>query len=352
MRVNGQAQGGRVRGGIVGGNRRRAPARPASWYEIRNATARRADSGPSYAEVYLYDEIGLWGVTAGMFVDELRSLDVDELDLHINSPGGDLFDGIAIYEALQSHPAAVCVYVDSLAASIASVIAMAGDHVVMGRMAQLMIHDAWGGCIGNAADMRQMADELDRFSNTIASAYREKSQAGTVGQWRKAMLAETWYDANEAVAAGLADEVASRPASDADADVAARLERSWNLGDYGYRYEGREAAPSPSGAQPGTAAPAATADPDPDPPAEPDRGDVEHVPPIPDDLDIAALFTGALTDAASPPAIPMPGADIAALIAHEVNHRPADPAPEVRAPVPSTIDPAAFATALKEGLQA
>jgi ATP-dependent protease ClpP protease subunit len=176
------------------------------WYRITNAVG----GGP--AQIHIYDEIGYWGITAADFVRELSSLNASAIDLHINSPGGEIFDGIAIMNALRSHPAAVTTYVDSLAASIASVIAMAGERIVMAPHSQLMIHDGSGLCLGNAADMRETAELLDRQSDNIAAVYAAKA-GGSVEEWRARMTAETWYTAAEAVEAGLADEIASSQAS-------------------------------------------------------------------------------------------------------------------------------------------
>lgn len=189
------------------------------WYRIRN-------QGAGVAEVYIYDEIGWFGVTAADFVRDLQGIDAEAIDLHMNTPGGDVFDGLAILEALRSHKAHVTVYVDSLAASIGSVIAMAGDRIVMARNATLMIHDGHGLAIGNAADMREMADLLDRCSDNIASVYAGRA-GGTVEDWRAAMRATTWYTADEAVAAGLADEVKA-PNSSRSAPAA-----TWDLSIFG-----------------------------------------------------------------------------------------------------------------------
>lgn len=177
-------------------------ARP--WYVIRNALG--ALSEP--AEVMVYDSIGYGGVTAADFAADLENITASQINLRINSPGGEVFDGIAIYEALRRHRAQVTTYVDSLAASIASVIAMAGDRRVIARNATMMIHDASGLCIGPAADMRELAGLLDRCSDNIADVYAQRAQSGTVASWRKAMKAETWYSADEAVTAGLATEKA------------------------------------------------------------------------------------------------------------------------------------------------
>lgn len=172
------------------------------WYQI---TA-RADAPH---EITIYDEIGDWGVTAGQFVNDLAGLRGDEITLRLNSAGGEVFGGIAIYNALRNHPAKVTTYVDGLAASIASVIAMAGDHVEMSPNSTLMIHDAQSAAAGDAADLRQMAELLDKTSNNIASIYAEKT-GGQASDWRELMQATTWYDAGEAVDAGLADAVTRR----------------------------------------------------------------------------------------------------------------------------------------------
>ncbi|MCI0687234.1 MAG: Clp protease ClpP [Sporichthyaceae bacterium] len=193
--------------------RARTRAGSKDWYRIANSA-----DGDS-AEVYIYDEIGYWGTTAADFIDQLRELDVARIDLHLNTPGGEVFDGVAIYNALVDHQAEVTVYVDALAASIGSVIAMSGDRVVMGRSSQLMIHDAWGMAIGNAADMREMADLLDKISDSVASVYVDRA-GGKLSDWRDLMLAETWFTGDEAVEAGLADEVKTKrnAASDEDAE--------------------------------------------------------------------------------------------------------------------------------------
>lgn len=199
------------------------------WYRIENA----ADTAGA-ATVHVYDEIGYFGVSAQDFVKDLQAITADRMDVHINSPGGEVFDGIAIMQALKSHKAHVTVIVDSLAASIASVIAMAGDRVVMARNATMMIHDGHGLAIGNAADMREMADLLDKVSDNIASVYAERA-GGDVADWRERMRAETWYSADEAVAAGLADEV--MPAPDKTPTD------TWDLSIF--NYSGRDKAPAP-----------------------------------------------------------------------------------------------------------
>jgi ATP-dependent protease ClpP protease subunit len=174
------------------------------------------------ARIDLMDEIGFWGVTAQDFVDELLAIDASVIELHVNSPGGDVFDGVAIMNALADHPATVNVIVDGLAASAVSFIAMAGDTVKMNRGSQMMIHDALGLCVGNAAEMDAMSALLSRVSDMIADIYATRG-GETTEHWRDLMRAETWYSATEAVEAGLADVAvsgakAAEPDEDADED--------------------------------------------------------------------------------------------------------------------------------------
>ena len=203
---------------------------PRSWYRIENASK-------DEAEIWIYDTIGGWGVWASEFVDELRQIDATRITLHLNSPGGDVFDGIAIANSLIEHPATVTVKVDALAASIASVIALAGDRVIMGRAAQMMIHNASALCWGEASDLRAMADLLDKITGVIAQVYADRTGTPVKG-WREAMDAETWYTAEEAVEAGLADEVAAVPAKVAAKARAAAAR--WDLA--GIQDTGRVAA--------------------------------------------------------------------------------------------------------------
>jgi ATP-dependent protease ClpP protease subunit len=128
------------------------------------------------AEIVIYDEIGAFGIPAKAFLEELKALGaVAELTVRINSSGGSVFDGVAIYNALKRHDAAITVCVDGIAASIASMIAMAGDEIVMPENAMLMLHDPSGLVMGTAADMRAMAEALDRMKAGMVAAYRGKS---------------------------------------------------------------------------------------------------------------------------------------------------------------------------------
>ena len=179
------------------------------WYEIQNADSSTKER---HAAIWVYEEIGenFWGegLTAKQFVKDLSALDVDTIDLHVNSPGGNVFDGQAIFNALRQHPAVVNSYIDGLAASIASVVALAGDHVVMASNALFMFHDPFGMAMGDAAEMRQFADVLDKIGGSIAEVYVAKT-GSEEADIRAAMSAETWLNADEAMAQGFVDEVAS-----------------------------------------------------------------------------------------------------------------------------------------------
>ncbi len=157
------------------------------------------------ADVYIFDEIGYWGTTAREFAEQVADLDVGRITLHLNSPGGDAWDGVAIANVLRRHQARVDVVVEGLAASAASLIAMAGDHITMAPSSMMMIHDAAGFAWGDADTMRESAEILDKLSDSYADAYARRA-GGDREQWRATMRAETWYTAAEAVAAGLADE--------------------------------------------------------------------------------------------------------------------------------------------------
>lgn len=182
--------------------------RARTWNTIRNL-----DAGIILAELYIYGEIGEWGITAADVVAQLASITATNLTVYLNSAGGEVFEGQAIRNKLRDHPAMVEVRVDGYAASIASIIAMAGDRIVMNRQARMMIHDASGLVIGNPGDLRMMADILDAVSDDMASVYATRA-GGTMAEWRTRMKAETWYSADGAVEVGLADEaIVDIPAS-------------------------------------------------------------------------------------------------------------------------------------------
>jgi ATP-dependent Clp protease, protease subunit len=170
------------------------------WYEFR-AQAKGA------AEIVIYDEIGAFGIPAKAFLDQLKALGpVAELTVRINSPGGSVFDGVAIYNALKRHDARVTAWIDGIAASIASMIAMAGDEVVMPENAMLVLHNPSGMVMGTAQDMRATADALDKMKAGMIAAYRAKS-GREEADIEALMAAETWLSAAEAHALGFADRV-------------------------------------------------------------------------------------------------------------------------------------------------
>jgi ATP-dependent Clp protease, proteolytic subunit ClpP len=173
-----------------------------SWYSIK---AKANDT----AEISIYDEIGFWGVSAASFAQDLKSCgnNLKQINLHIHSPGGDVFDGIAIYNLLKNHPANVTVYIDGLAASMASVIAMAGNEVIMPENAMMMIHKPWGIQGGDAEDMRKYADLLDKVENTLIPAYASKT-GKTPEELAEMLSEETWLTAKECVEQGFADKLA------------------------------------------------------------------------------------------------------------------------------------------------
>ncbi len=183
-----------------------------TWYSIHQPAA-----AAEPAVIYIYAEIGdaFFGesVSARDFVREVAGLDVDEIQLHLNSPGGDVYDAVAIVNTLRQHKARVVVTVDGIAASSASMIAVTGDELVMAPNSELMVHDAWGLVVGNAADLRGAAERLDTVCQNMASIYAAKA-GGELDAWRDVMRAETWYSAEEAVTAGLADRVGTKPKAD------------------------------------------------------------------------------------------------------------------------------------------
>lgn len=205
---------------------------------------KEGDSGSATtAIIRLYDPIDSWGEWWGVSAKEFASVldglpeSVTEIRLLINSPGGEVTEGVAILNLLRSHPARVVAVVEGLAASAASFVAAGCDELHMNLNAELMVHDAWGLCVGNAADMRQLADLLDHLSDNIASVYAARA-GGTVEEWRAVMAAETWFSAEEAVTAGLADSVIE-PASDDEATARNRFDLSI------FNFAGRSRAPEP-----------------------------------------------------------------------------------------------------------
>ncbi len=172
------------------------------------------------AEVLLYEDIGGWfGIAAETFIREIKSLkDVSTINLRINSNGGDVFDGVAIYNYLKAHKARIEVDIDGIAASVASLIAMAGDEIRIGEGAWMMIHEPWSVMGGTAQDFRDRAELLDGIFENLIDAYMHTA---TVSREEVADMvrAETWLNASDAVAKGLAHKSAP------DMKIAAKVQK-------------------------------------------------------------------------------------------------------------------------------
>jgi ATP-dependent Clp protease, protease subunit len=171
-----------------------------SWYSIRAAAAG--------AEILIYDAIGgPDGISAKQFATDLKKhASAKTLTIRVNSPGGDCFAATAIYNSLARHKARKTVYVDGIAASAASVIAMAGDEIIMPDNAIMMVHRPYALVLGNAGDMAKMIEALDRVEDSMIAAYRRSRQ--TDAKIKQLLAAETWMSAEEGVGLGFADRVA------------------------------------------------------------------------------------------------------------------------------------------------
>jgi len=156
------------------------------------------------ATIYLYDEISWWGIQAEQFVKDLNAIDKKTIHLRVNSPGGSVFDGAAIFNAIKQHPSKIIAHIDGLAASIASIIVMAADEIRAAENSFLMIHDPWSIVIGTAEMMRDEADLLDKVSGVLIKAYMEQS-GKEEEEIRALMAAETWFTGEEALEAGFVD---------------------------------------------------------------------------------------------------------------------------------------------------
>lgn len=193
---------------------------------IKTAAALRADAGfashdrapiqlrmgASGVEIMIYGEIGFYGITAGQVVEALAQAAGDPVTIRINSPGGDVFDGLAMHAALKTYKGEVRAQIDGLAASAASVVMLGASSVDMVRGSFVMVHNAWGVSIGNAAEMRDFANLLDQMDANLADLYAAKSGKTDAAAWRQAMAAETWMNADDAIAVNIVDRVIDAPA--------------------------------------------------------------------------------------------------------------------------------------------
>lgn len=188
------------------------------YWEFKNKTSTEAD-------LYLYIEIASWGAgysahSAQSFKQELDDLgEIETLNIYINSPGGDVFEGNTIMNMLKRKKCTKNVYIDGLAASIASVIAMAGDKIIMPSNAMMMIHNAWTYTAGNSKDLRKLADDLDKVNASIRQAYLDKASDKLDEETLiNLMDNETWLTAQECFDYGLCDVVGE------DKNIAAKFD--------------------------------------------------------------------------------------------------------------------------------
>jgi ATP-dependent protease ClpP protease subunit len=176
-----------------------------TWYEMK-AIAAPMGAATKTAEIYIYDEIGMWGVSAREFARDLKGLgDLDHITLRINSPGGSVFDGVAIYNLLKNHSATVKSFIDGVAASMGSVIALAGDTVHIAENAFYMIHNPSTVAFGEEKEMEKARNLLAKVKQSMISTYMERS-GKTAEEMSAIMDAETWYTGQEAVDAGFATD--------------------------------------------------------------------------------------------------------------------------------------------------
>lgn len=222
---------------------------------LPDALAVRA-AADGVTEILVYDEIGWFGITAKDFLVAVAEAGGGPLHIRINSPGGDVFDGMAIYNALRAHPSPVTVTVDGVAASAASVIAMAGQTIQMAETSMMMIHNCWGLCIGNRIDMREMADTMQKIDAQLAATYAGRSGMSQE-ECQALMDAETWFTAQEALDAKLCDVLTLPVDKKASADARA-LPRAG--GDALPRPRALAIVPPAAEPQTGTEEPTASAD--------------------------------------------------------------------------------------------
>lgn len=183
----------------------RVKVKDESWYTVQAS----GEATERVIEVFVYGEIGTWGVTANQFVQDLRAMDdgVSPVIAAFNSIGGDLFDGLAMHNALRRLGERCTGRIDALAASAASVAVCGAHRVVIAGNAMMMIHNPWTYASGDAEDFRKVADALDQTVEAIIAAYKSKATDIDEAELRRLVDAETWLTANEAVELGLADEV-------------------------------------------------------------------------------------------------------------------------------------------------
>ncbi len=166
----------------------------------------RIEAKKNETTIYIYDEIGWFGISAEQIVKDINAVEGGTINLRINSPGGSVFDGLSIFNAIKQHKAKTISHIDGLAASISSIIPLASDEIIMASNAFYMIHDPWGLVIGSAEDMRKEADLLEKVAGSLVDTYVNNSEK-TEKEIRAFMADETWFTADEALKAGFIDKV-------------------------------------------------------------------------------------------------------------------------------------------------
>tara|TARA_R100001443_G_scaffold23563_2_gene35722 strand:+ start:17996 stop:18997 length:1002 start_codon:yes stop_codon:yes gene_type:complete len=170
------------------------------WYNINGKTSE------GIVDVYIFDEIGAYGLNAQSFIEEIKAYKKRPMNIHINCVGGDVFDGMAIYNIIKKRTAETTVYIEGIAASMGSVIALAADNVVMAENSLFMIHNAWGGAMGESKELKKTANLLEKISNEIADIYIKKTKL-PYDRVKEMMDEETWLNADEALELGFIDSI-------------------------------------------------------------------------------------------------------------------------------------------------
>jgi len=182
------------------------------WYRIE------AKDDDNNAEIIIYDVVGWPYNDAFDLIRNLGTIKAKNISVRINSPGGDVFDGVAIFNSLKEHPAHVTTKIEGLAASIASIIALAGDEVQAHKNAMYMVHDPWVLAAGNQYDLREIADILGKIGGNMLDIYYDKSNIGK-RELKQMMKDETWFTAAEAKDRGLIDTILDTGAAKAKFDL-------------------------------------------------------------------------------------------------------------------------------------
>lgn len=262
-------------------------------------------------QIYFNDMIDDWfGISSAMITEALLTAGGKDVLVHVNSPGGMVFEGLSIHSAFKQYSGKVTMRVEGLAASAASFVILGGDEVLIEPGAMVMIHDAWDITIGDAAEHRKTADILDKVSDSIATMYAEK--AGTSkDEWRTAMIEESWYSGEEAVTAGLADSVVATSSASDTAGQRPKAQRWSGIFAKAPRRPAAAATEPPEGDPPpvvpeldAPALPAEEPVPDPAPPApEPAPAEPEHTEDL-SDLLAGIDLSAALRTAFHPRGVP------------------------------------------------